>query len=1106
MKRFLTFFTLMSLCFVSLFAQEKTISGVVVDATGEPVIGASVLVAGTNIGTITDYDGLFTISVPVSAKTLIISFVGMETQEVPVKDNLKVVLQESSVMVDEVIAVAYGNTPKGSFAGSAQAVKAENIEKKNPSEISKALAGEVAGVQVLNTSGQPGTGATIRIRGIGSVNASSAPLYVVDGVPYQGDISSIDPGDIASTTILKDATATSLYGSRGANGVILITTKKGTSGEEGKIDVDVKYGANMRLLPLYETISSPEEYLLMAWQGIYTPEYVTTKNMNDSKIYADAQLFGDKGLPDTYNLWNRSGSGLIRYVPGMAAPTMAPGVKRKAGYDDLESWEDAIFRVGQKAEASVKFRGGTDKLTYFTSFGYLKDEGYYRASDFNRFNVRANLDYQPKKWLKGTLNMQYAYTSVSNPKQGDDMDNGFNYINLIPSIYPVYERDENGNIPIDPATGLKKFDYGMQAGTSRPFGAGINPAGSLYLDQENAKAHNMMMNGSLEFKLYDGLKFTLNVSGQYLGVRAQELTNKFYGNAAGTGYIIVQQTNYFSLVANQLLEYNKTFAEHTIRAMVGHETAIDNSNYVLGYKKGLVEPNVPELDNAVSLDNTGSGSATSTLESYLATVSYSYDDRYMITGNYRADGSSKFAKGHRWGHFGSVGVAWNLTNESFMQDVDWLKNTKLRVSWGVLGNQDTGSYLFSDHWSIENVLDESGYPKTFRGTKNLTWERSHIVDLGLEFDISKYLTAEIDYYYKLTDQMLFTRNVAPSNGFGGFYTNDGKMMNQGVELQFNVHAVDTRNVKLDIRLNGAHMQNKMIQMPVDRIDDKGNEIRMIMSGGMAEGHSLYDWYLPEYAGVNPENGKAQYWIYYDADKFDYVTENGGKFDVYRETKDASQIRPGETGPNYISSLYEYQKRYPNANIQRIKADDTYGNYATSTYVGKSALPKFEGGIGFDLEVYGVTISAMCSYRFGGYGYDNVYAQLMHSDEAGKCNWHVDMRNAWSPWNTTTLNDAVEKQIPRLSNGADTYANMASTRFLTSNSYFSLNNVSVGYKFPKKLIQKIKLESLQLWVAGDNLAIATARKGYNPMVSIDGSSDAYQYTPLSTIMGGIKLTF
>lgn len=1108
MKKLFTLFTLCALS-LSLFAQSRRISGVVVNEGGEPVIGASILVTGSSTGTISDYDGNFDLTVPESAKTLTVSYMGMATQEVAIRENMRIVMHESTEQLQEVIAIAYGNAPKGSFAGSAQAVSAENIEKKNPSEISKALAGEVAGVQVINTSGQPGTNASIRIRGLGSINASSAPLYVVDGVPYDGDISSIDPGDIASTTILKDATATSLYGSRGANGVVLITTKKGTSGEEAKIDVDVKYGANMRLLPLYDVIASPEEYMVLGWTGLYNQNRAHDGNEEGAVKYANNNLVGENGIPVYYNLWSLDGSSMPAAgntlinpyaADGSVNPTFS-GLPRRKGYTDLESWEDAIFRVGQKAEATVKIRGGNEKTTYYTSFGYLKDEGYYQSSDFNRFSVRSNIEYDAKKWLKGKLNMAYAYSEMNNPTQeqgsgsGVTMNNGFYYVNVIPPIYPVYLRNADGTLATSPYHKGYAYDYTTAvdgSSTNRLFGLGINPAGALRLDKQQTKQHQVATTGSLEFKLYKGLKFTANVGMQYLGSRSNELTNKYYGDGAGTGYISTTQYNYMSLTANQLLEYNNTFGEHSIRALAGHETNFYTVNYLYGAQKGIADNNVPELNNAIVMNDVAGGAQTATLESYLATVSYGYDERYMLTANYRADGSSKFAKGHRWGHFGSVGAAWNFTNESFMQEADWLKNGKLRASWGVLGNQEVGDYLFSDHYSIVNVDGNTGYLWGFRGNPDLTWERAQMVDIGLEFDISKYLTAEIDYFYKMTDNMIFSRYVATSQGYSGYYTNDAKMANQGVEFQFNVHAVDTRNVKLDIRLNGAHYANKMLEMPVNRTLADGTVERMVMSGGMSVGHSLYDWYMPHYAGID-DKGNALYDVYYDASK--------GEFNPHDADFQEATIAKGA---NYIASLHEYQLNNPDADIRKVSVSGKEAVYATSLYVtdkrGKimSAIPDLSGGFGFDLEVYGVTLSASCSYGIGGWGYDNVYQTLMTPEHVGKYNWHVDMKNAWTEWGGGTL--------PKLDNNNDTYSAMSSDRFLTSNSYLSLNNVSIGYRFPKKLIEKIKLESLQLWVAGDNLCIATARHGYNPMVSGDGSSSTHQYTPLSTVMGGIRLTF
>ena len=1095
-------FTLLFLAVLSLgLYAEKQVSGVVVDAKGEPVIGASIQAKGTTQGTISDYDGKFEMDVPESVKTLVVSFVGMATQEVAAGKNIKVVMSENSEVIQEVVVTGYGTVSKGAYAGSAQAVKAEDIEKKNPSDVTKALAGEVAGVQVVTSSGQPGTVASIRIRGIGSISTNSSPLYVVDGIPLDaGSVSSIDPGDIASTTILKDATATSLYGSRGANGVVLITTKKGSSnGDEGKIEVDVKAGANMRLLPMYDVIDSPEDYIVLCWQSLYNERRVCKGQLEAQSVsYAKNHLFGSGGIPTIYNLWDKAGNLLINPydAAGNVNPSFDKTISRLDAYKTMDSWYNTLFHNGLKLETTAKISGGNEKLNYYTSFGYLKDEGYYTASDFQRFNTRANINYQAKKWLKGGLNIQYSYASINNPVQDDNAaNNGFLFVNEIPPIYPVYVRDANGNIAIDPKTGGKMYDYGYNGVENigqeggRPYSFGINPAGALQWDKQRTVRHQTAATAFLEFKLYEGLKFTVNAGVQYMNNRINSLTNKYYGDAAGVGRIGNAQYNYLAFTSNQLLEYNKTFNEHTIRLMAGHEITYFNYNYQYGYKKKIVMDEYPELSNAVSMDAVEGFARTSTLESALATVTYDYDNRYLITANYRADGSSKFAKGHRWGHFGSVGGAWNFTNEHFMEGTeaaDWLKNGKLRLSWGVLGNQDIGDMMFTDHYDVENVNGEKAYVWSYKGNPELTWERTSTVDLGLEFSIAKYLDAEFDFFYKKTDNMLFPRHVAPSLGYGGYYVNDAAMENHGIEFDLKGHLLDMRNIKLDLRVNGGYYRNKMLQMPIDGYNEDGTEKRMVMSGGMSVGHSTADYYMIHYEGVS-EKGEAAYTAYYDANK-------GG----FGHTS-ADLIEDGETGDNYIASVYEYKLKNPNADIQTTTVYSGDYTYAGSNYVGKSYMPDLDGGFGLDFEAYGVTLSISCSYRIGGYGYDNMYALLMHSEKIGKRNWHKDIKNAWTETNTNT-------NIPRLSNGADDGANAASDRFLTSNSFLSLNNINLGYKFPKKWIEKIKLTNLQVWVAADNLAIATARRGYNPMMSASGTNGNNDYSPLSTVMGGIKVQF
>lgn len=1107
-------FTLLTLSLLSVFAfANKQISGVVEDEKGEPVIGASIQVIGTTLGTITDVDGTFELSVPDDAEQIKVTSIGMEEQTLAIKRTMHIVMKEHTEAIQEVVVTGFGNVTKGSYTGSAQAVDAETIERKSPTEISKALAGEVAGVQVINSSGQPGTNATIVVRGVGSLNGRTTPLYVVDGLTYDGDISSIDPSDIASTTVLKDATATSLYGARGANGVIVITTKKGTSGDEGKIDVDVNYGANMRILPLYDVISSPEEYVRMAWQSIYNYNSVVAASSNPEKSTGN-MLFGSNGIPSAYKLWNEAGNTLV-YLDDKGNPVFDPSATRRKGYENIESWKDNIFRVGQKLDASVKLRGGTEMVKYYASLGYLKDEGYYQSSDFDRFTVRSNIDFEPKKWLKGNVNVAYTYSHMNNPGQRGDgaMNNGFYYVNAIPPIYPVFLRNEDGTIAQNTQQSLIRagilnaYDYGDI--TMRSFGMGINPAGSLLLDKENTTQHEVDVKGSLEFKLYKGLKFQVNAGVHYINATSTDLTNPFFGDAAGIGRIAQQSGNYFAFAAQELLTYNNTFGDHTIDVMVGHENILYNQSYQVGYKSYLTDPFGMDLGGAIKMNEIGGSTDRYTMDSYVAKATYSlFDNRYVLSGTYRADGSSRYAPGHRWGHFGSVGAAWGFTEEPFMEDVkDWLKNGKLRLSWGVLGNQISSLYSYTDHYAIVNVNDEIGYVWSSKGSNAITWERSNTTDLGLELSIGKYVDFEFDYFYKLTDNLMFNRAVAPSLGYSSVPTNEAQMLNQGVEFDFNIHAVDTRNVKLNIRLNGAHYTNKMLEMPIDYYESNGTAHRQIMNGAMSVGHSMYDHYTYQFVGVDPTDGASVFEGY----AWNEMMDRGVAFGEY-------DAQTGEY--NYVQSLHQNVvekimdqtgkqaseisdaevQAYVAANLTKVETKDY--TMAAAQYVGKSYLPDLDGGLGFDLDVYGFTLSVATSYRLGGYGYDYTYMALMDDKQVGSHNWHVDMLNSWTETNTKT-------DVPGLFNGNgpnSQYANSTSTRFLTSNSYFSLNNVQIGYNFPKKLIEKIKLERLHLYVSASNLAIATARRGYNPMTSFTGSSDTHGYSPLSTIMGGIKVTF
>ncbi|MDR3327523.1 MAG: SusC/RagA family TonB-linked outer membrane protein [Prevotellaceae bacterium] len=1094
MKKFLILFVALCLSGVgAVFGQGRTVSGKVVDSeTKTPLIGASVQVVGTSDGTVTDIDGKFTVTLPDGHNTLKISYMENEMQ-IAAKDGMTVNFEQKSVNLGPVDVEVFTGQKKGKgYAGSAQTISADVIEKKSPSDITKAMSGEFAGVQVVTTTGQPGTQASMRIHGFGSINASTAPLYVVDGIPFGGDVPSIDPSDIASTTVLKDATATSLYGSRGANGVILITTKKGTAGAEGRIDVDLKYGINARWIPMYNVITDPKTYTELGWLGLYTWS-AAADGLGDTPgaaNYAGTHLFqyykpdgsmGGSGVPALYNPFSEDGSLLINPATGKF-------------YNDVkyrykpESWSKNIFHIGNKYEATVKFSGGAEKTTYYTSFGFLKDEGYYIQSDFKRFSARSNLDFQPKKWLTGNLNINYAYTSQSAPGQGDNMNNGFQYVNGIPPIYPVYMHDVAGNILIDPLTGKPAYDYGMYDGFGRAFGNGINPAGALQLDKAYADAHNLQLVGSFTIEFIKDLKFTTNVGYTYFGVSSSDLTNMFYGDAEGLGRIYKGYQSYMELMGQELLKYQKTLAGvHNLDAFIGHEAQLALNYAMQGGKSYLFKPDDVEFSNAARVSYLTSAASRRALESYFASARYNYSEKYFFEINGRSDGSSVLSSAHRWASFGSVGASWIMTRESFMSATrNWLSDLKAKVSYGSTGNQGIGSFGYTDRYALGTLEGLPSIIWASKGDPDLTWERSNLFNAGLEVNIKKdRLILEVEYYNKITKDLLFYKYTAPSLGYSAHFVNDGKLRNQGIDILLKALIVKTRNIELAFRVNGNLNRSKMLEMPKET--RWGLELPMITSGSYVVGKGLDEWNLAEYVKVS-DQGEAMWKQYYDKNATGY-------------------------GSVYIPDVYYYLHQdtiidgkvvllHPNADIRDTLTTDY--SLAGSNYLNKRALPTIYGGFGIDFNAYGFEFSAAFTYQLGGYGYDNVYAQMMADDKFGRFAWHKDMLNAWNPLTGNTNTD-----IPRLTGGSSKYANYAnypSSRFLTSNSCLQLNNVRIGYNFPSKWVKKILLNTLNIWASADNLFLVSARKGYVPTSGFAGGSDRSQYIPLSTLVAGIKFQF
>lgn len=1041
------------------FAQEKTVTGAVTDDDDLPIPGVSVTVQGTTTGTSTDFDGEFSIKAS-EGDVLEFSYIGYDTQThtVGAQDVINVKLSSDVTSLGEVMVVGYGKTTKQAFTGTAIAIKSEDIVSKNVSSATQALAGEISGVNVINTSGQPGAEPTIRIRGFGSVNGNRSPLIVVDGIPFSGSINDINPNDIADLTVLKDATATAVYGSRGANGVILIETKRGVAGKS-EINVSVKTGQNFQLIPRMDVISSPEMYAELSWEGLKNK--ATINGVDDPISWADERLFSSAGLSPDYNLWNvDNGADLIDPATGK----VRSGVSRKYS---PERWRDEAFQAAVRTEADLSFSGGHEKTTYYASFGYLNDKGYSINSDFNRYTAQLNLKQGITDWLDGSLNLGYSLSKSNNNGQSEDSGSIFWFVDNAPPIYPVFARDADGNKIVEPIYGTGYlYDYGE----ARSFGTGTNSLADATYGLAQTKAHAVNLSNEFTAKITDGLTFDSRFGMQYRQRMYSGMNSPFYGPSASAGGSVSKQNNtYFSYNFLQLLRYSKVFGDHSIEAFAAHEIDSWERQYLSGYKSNLVIPDIPELNNAVVSSPSSSFTQDYTQESYFGQLSYNYDSRYFVQGTIRRDGSSRFLKGNKWGTFGSVGAAWVLSNENFLAGTDWVDMLKIKASFGTVGDQaGVGYYPGYDTFNANNLNDEISLGFRGKGNPDLTWETTQQLQLGLEFGLGKVFEGSIDYYLNDTKDQIFDRQVPISLGYASIKVNDGVLRNSGLEFDLVGHVVKTNDFYLDVTLNGATLKNKMTDMPIDPATNKQKVIDVDGSYGRAVGHSLYDYYLREWAGVDPEDGAAQWNVYYD----------------------------NATGTK-IDNMHDYMDRNPNADIRSEKTKDY--SEATRKYVGKSAIPDVQGGFGIKAGYKGFDLAVQFRYGIGGYAYDGLYGTLMHNQAIGGNNWHKDILNRWQKPGDIT-------DVPRISDNADQNVNGTSTRFLTNKSYLQLNNVRLGYTFPKDIVESLGMDNLNIFVSGTNLMLLTKRDGFNPTLNEPGTSSMYHYSPLSTVTGGINITF
>ena len=1045
-------------------AQNRQISGTVSDANGHPVAGATVIVDGTSLGTTTNTAGEYTLSAPVNG-TLVVTFVGFEPQQLPIagKTRINVTMKEDAQAIDDVIVVAFGTAKKEAFTGSAAVIKSDEIAKVQTSNVATALVGRVAGVQTSSTSGDLGKTPSIRVRGFGSINAGKEPLWIVDGMPYEGDLNNLNTNDIESMTVLKDAASNALYGARGANGVIMVTTKKAKSGD-AVVTIDAKWGVNSKALEEYDVITSPAQYYETHFKALYG-YYAQTNPAAKAYALASSGLTsnGTGGLG--YNVYTVPEGQALIGTNGKLNPNATLG--RKIIYNGQEywltpdDWIDEAYQSAFRQEYNVNISGATERSSFYASLGYLDNTGIIKSSALERYTARLKADYQAKKWLKVGGNMSYAHFSNSNGNSNEgsasSTANIFAFSAQMPPIYPVYIRDGSGRIMVDD-NGYQMYDYGDKgnAGLTRPLLPGANGLQPSWLNKKKAEGNAFSGSGFVDISLYKGLKLTVNGSTNIDETRTTYLNNQYYGQFAEAGGTISKyHTRDIAYNLQQILNYNETFGKHNVGLMVGHEYYQKKYYYLSGTKSKLFSYDNEELGGAV-VDGAGAHSYIDDYnsEGYFMRAQYDYAGRYFVSGSYRRDASSRFHPDHRWGNFWSVGAAWLLNQENWF-DAPWVNMLKLKASYGSQGNDNIGNYLYTDTYSIENNNGEIAVLFGQKGNPNITWETNTNLNIGTEFGFwNNRLSGSVDFFNRKTSDMLFAFSVPSSLGYSSYYANVGDMVNRGVEVELNADLIRTKNVLWSFNLNLTHVKNEVTYLAPEHKSTTVEGYKGYIDGSyfVGEGLPLYTYYLRSYAGVDPETG-ASLW--------------------YKDVK-------GDDGK-----------------ITRTKTSD----YTSATrYLHDSAIPSVYGGFSTSVSAYGVDFSISFNYQIGGKVYDSGYASFMSSPYGTTVgtNYHKDILKAWTPENKGS-------DIPRLQYG-DQYTTSVSDRFLTDASYLNISNINVGYTLPSKITQKFGVQKLRVYLACDNVVYWSKRQGLDPRYSFTGATNFSNYSPIRTISGGVTVQF
>ena len=1024
------------------YAQE-VISGTVVDRTNEPIPGVTVFIKSTSSGTTTDIDGNFSITTDQALPlTLTISFLGFRSEEIDVyeaDEHVNITLTEDINFLDEVVVVGYGTAKKSSYTGSVAVVGSKELDKLEITSVGKALQGVVPGLQSVSAAGQPGSDASLYIRGIGSVNASTSPLFVVDGVPGANP-NQISGKDIQSISILKDASASALYGSRGANGVIVITTKSGSLNSKPVVNFSSSIGFTSRAVKDYSYLSA-DDYYELQWEAIRNTQ------MDQGKTAAEAAEYASSYLVD----------GALKvniYGPQYPVPVGTDG-NLISGATPLwnDDWSKAISRTGLRQQYDLSISGGSENTRYFVSGGYLNEEGWIRTSEFERINLRTNIQSKVNNWFEAGANASLSSSYQKSPTQSDSNTGNFaNFQRLISNIYPVYERNPDGSYVLD-AEGNKKWDYGIWRPTTAVSGANI--LGSAEHAISGSKTEAVLLSTNMIVTFLQGLLLRTTASADYRSWNSHSYSHSYYSTGViseGAGSASRGSSRTLNYTVNSFVDYSLNLAnKHSFNLLAGPEIYVNNISSLSGTRTGFQVLGKTEPSAGSTIGTFVGTSDNYRLASWLSKVDYNYLDRYHFSASYRRDGSSRFSKESRWGNFWSVGASWNLKKENFLKDVRDIDNLNLRFSYGAQGNDNVGNYAYGGFYTIYNSLDMLGLLPSDLPTPELKWETNLNFNIGADISLfENRLIAQIDVYNRQSRDLLFERPLSPSTGYSGINANIGSLSNRGIDGQITGTPIRNRNFSWDVSLNFGHYTNKITKLPQEEIltgsiGQYGNTKKMV------EGGSIFDFYIKEWAGVNPENGNATWYK-------DIVDENGN-------------ISGKTTTENQTEATHYFQG---------------------------SSLPDFYGGLNNYLSYKNFELSFLFSFSVGGKIFDGDQPMIMHLGYAPGRNWSDEALSRWTPENRDT-------NFPRLSYVSDPWNTIPSTRFLYDATYARLKNIVFSYSLPSQLISNWNLSDVKLHITGDNILTFFGHKGLDPEQTVTGST-YYRYPAQKSYSVGINVSF